>query len=134
MGLVLFLLSIRISEPGRLALNGIVVLFRTFIACLSIPMLAVTIHAKIGGPGRLPDLFPLDIWRYSAGGRGDQGMDAEDLEPQKKKPVLRNLDPMSIEELQGYIMEMKEEISRVEAKIIAKKAHLSAAAGFFKTP
>jgi uncharacterized small protein (DUF1192 family) len=61
-------------------------------------------------------------------------MDTDDLEPQKKKPVLRNLDPLSIEELQSYIMEMKEEISRVEAKIVAKKTHLSAAAGLFKTP
>jgi len=61
-------------------------------------------------------------------------MDIDDLEPQKKKPILRNLDPLSIEELQGYIAEMKEEIARVEAKIAAKQAHLSAAAGLFKTP
>jgi uncharacterized small protein (DUF1192 family) len=61
-------------------------------------------------------------------------MDTDDLEPQKKKPVLRNLDPLSIEELQSYIMEMKEEISRVEAKIAAKKTHLSAAASIFKAP
>jgi len=60
-------------------------------------------------------------------------MDIDDLEPQKKKPVLRNLDPLSIEELQSYILDMKEEISRVEAKIAAKQAHLSAAAGLFKT-
>ena len=60
-------------------------------------------------------------------------MDIDDLEPQKKKPVLHNLDPMSIEELQSYILDMKEEISRVEAKIAAKQAHLSAAAGLFKT-
>jgi len=61
-------------------------------------------------------------------------MDIDDLEPQKKKPVLRNLDPLSIEELQSYILDMKEEISRVEAKIAAKQAHLSAAAGLFKAP
>ena len=60
-------------------------------------------------------------------------MDIEDLEPQKKKPTLRNLDPLSIEELHAYIAEMKEEIARVEAKIAAKQAHLSAAAGLFKT-
>jgi len=35
-------------------------------------------------------------------------MDLEDLEPLKKKPALRNLDPLSIEELQAYIAEMKE--------------------------
>lgn len=61
-------------------------------------------------------------------------MDADDLEPQKKKSVLRNLDPMSIDELQAYIQEMKEEISRVEAKIAAKQAHLSVAATLFKPP
>lgn len=61
-------------------------------------------------------------------------MDFEDLEPLKKKPVLRNLDPLSIEELRDYIAEMKEEIARVEAKIAAKQAHLSAASGLFKTP
>ena len=61
-------------------------------------------------------------------------MDVDELEPQKKKPVLRNLDPLSIEELQAYILEMKEEISLVEAKIAAKQAHLSAAATLFKTP
>ncbi|HVI90265.1 MAG TPA: DUF1192 domain-containing protein [Dongiaceae bacterium] len=61
-------------------------------------------------------------------------MDLEDLEPLKKKPALRNLDPLSIEELQAYIAEMKEEIVRVEAKIAAKQAHLSAASGLFKTP
>ncbi|HWT97689.1 MAG TPA: DUF1192 domain-containing protein [Terriglobales bacterium] len=61
-------------------------------------------------------------------------MDFEDLEPLKKKPTLRNLDPLSIEELQAYIAEMKEEIARVEGKIAAKQAHLSAASGLFKTP
>jgi uncharacterized small protein (DUF1192 family) len=61
-------------------------------------------------------------------------MDFDDLEPLKKKPVLRNLDPLSVEELQTYIAEMKEEIARVEAKILAKQAHLSAASSLFKAP
>ena len=60
-------------------------------------------------------------------------MDTDDLEPQKKKPVPRNLDIMSIEELNNYIDDMKTEIRRVEEKIAAKKAHLSAAAGLFKS-
>lgn len=59
-------------------------------------------------------------------------MDLDDLEPRKKKPQLRNLDPLSVEELENYIAEMKAEILRVEQKIAAKKAHLSAAAGLFK--
>jgi uncharacterized small protein (DUF1192 family) len=60
-------------------------------------------------------------------------MDIEELEPQKKKPQPRNLDIMSIEELNSYIDDMKAEIRRVEEKIAAKKAHLSAASGLFKT-
>lgn len=60
-------------------------------------------------------------------------MDIEELEPQKKKPQPRNLDVLSIEELNNYIDEMKAEIRRVEEKIAAKKAHLSAASGLFKS-
>lgn len=60
-------------------------------------------------------------------------MDLDELEPRKQKPQLRNLDVMSVEELNDYIAEMKEEIRRVEEKIVAKKAHINAAAGFFKS-
>ncbi|HNB29152.1 MAG TPA: DUF1192 domain-containing protein [Alphaproteobacteria bacterium] len=60
-------------------------------------------------------------------------MDPEELEPRKQKPQLRNLDVLSIEELNDYIEEMRTEIRRVEEKIAAKKAHLSAAAGLFKS-
>lgn len=60
-------------------------------------------------------------------------MDTDDLEPRKPKPQLRNLDILSVEELNDYIEEMRTEIRRVEEKIAAKKAHLSAAAGLFKS-
>ena len=60
-------------------------------------------------------------------------MDPEELEPRKQKPQLRNLVVLSIEELNDYIEEMRTEIRRVEEKIAAKKAHLSAAAGLFKS-
>jgi uncharacterized small protein (DUF1192 family) len=60
-------------------------------------------------------------------------MDIEDLEPRKPKPQLRNLDVLSIEELNAYIEEMEAEIRRVEEKIAAKKAHINAAAGVFKS-
>jgi uncharacterized small protein (DUF1192 family) len=60
-------------------------------------------------------------------------MDIEDLEPRKPKPQLRNLDVLSIEELNAYIEEMQGEIRRVEEKIAAKKAHINAAAGLFKS-
>jgi uncharacterized small protein (DUF1192 family) len=60
-------------------------------------------------------------------------MDLEELEPRKQKPQPRNLDVLSIEELNAYIEEMRAEIRRVEEKIAAKKAHMSAAAGLFKS-
>ena len=60
-------------------------------------------------------------------------MDLEELEPKKQKPQPRNLDVLSIEELNNYIEEMRAEIKRVEEKIAAKKAHMSAVSGLFKT-
>jgi uncharacterized small protein (DUF1192 family) len=60
-------------------------------------------------------------------------MDLEELEPKKQKPQPRNLDVLSIEELKNYIEEMQAEIKRVEEKIAAKKAHINAAAGLFKS-
>jgi uncharacterized small protein (DUF1192 family) len=60
-------------------------------------------------------------------------MDLEELEPRKKTPAPRDLDRMSIEELQDYILSLETEIARVRAKIDAKKAHLAGAAGLFKT-
>jgi uncharacterized small protein (DUF1192 family) len=60
-------------------------------------------------------------------------MDLEELEPKKQKPQPRNLDVLSIEELNTYIEEMQAEIKRVEEKIATKKAHINAAAGLFKS-
>ena len=63
----------------------------------------------------------------------DKPMDTDDLEPRKAKPQPKNLDPMSVEELADYIESLKAEIRRVEENMQKKKAHLSAAAGLFKT-
>jgi uncharacterized small protein (DUF1192 family) len=60
-------------------------------------------------------------------------MDTDDLEPRKAKPKPRNLDPMSVEELAAYIEDLKAEIRRVEENMAKKKAHLTAAAGLFKS-
>jgi uncharacterized small protein (DUF1192 family) len=60
-------------------------------------------------------------------------MDTDDLEPHKAKPKLKNLGPMSIDELVGYVDELKAEIRRVEDDMARKKAHLNAAAGLFKS-
>ncbi len=59
-------------------------------------------------------------------------MDPEDLEPRKAKPKPKNLDPLSIDELNDYIAELEAEIARVKQEIAKKSAHLSAAAAFFK--
>ena len=59
-------------------------------------------------------------------------MDPEELEPRKKVPTPPDLDRMSIEELKDYIAAMEAEISRVKAKIEAKKTHLAGAASLFK--
>lgn len=45
------------------------------------------------------------------------------------KPVL---DAMGVEELRGYIGELREEIARVEAEIDRKQGHRSAAEAFFR--
>ena len=59
-------------------------------------------------------------------------MDLEDLEPRKAKPKPRNLDPLSVDELNDYIGELEAEIARVRQEIARKQAHRSAAAAFFK--
>jgi uncharacterized small protein (DUF1192 family) len=60
-------------------------------------------------------------------------MDTDDLEPRKAKPQPKNLDPMSVDELAGYIEDLKAEIRRVEENMARKRAHLNAAAGLFKS-
>ena len=55
----------------------------------------------------------------------------EDL-PQNMPKPKRDLDPMSIQELQEYIAEMHEEIERVRAEIAKKEAHRSGVEALFK--
>lgn len=57
----------------------------------------------------------------------------DDLDPKKKAAKLRNLEPMSVDELAAYIEELKAEIVRVEAEMGKKKAYANAASSFFKT-
>lgn len=59
-------------------------------------------------------------------------MDVEDLEPRKKAVAPKNLDAMSIDELNGYIAELQSEIDRARAKIAAKESHRAGAASLFK--
>ena len=56
----------------------------------------------------------------------------DDLEPQKQLPTVKNLEPLSLDELGQYIEEMKEEIMRTEKEIERKKASMDAASSIFK--
>jgi uncharacterized small protein (DUF1192 family) len=59
-------------------------------------------------------------------------MDPDELEPKKKPPAQKLLDPMSIGELEVYIGELQREIERVHAAIAAKRAVRSGADSLFK--
>jgi uncharacterized small protein (DUF1192 family) len=59
--------------------------------------------------------------------------DLDDLDPRQKKPQPKNLDAMNIEDLKEYVVVLKAELQRVEAKITAKQSHAAAAASLFKT-
>ena len=60
-------------------------------------------------------------------------MDADDLEPNKKKPELKNLEVLSIEALHDYIGELEAEIARVRDTIKGKQAARQDADSFFKS-
>ncbi len=59
-------------------------------------------------------------------------MDEEDLRPLKQKPQPKDLTPMAIAELEGYIADLEAEIARAKAAIVAKKAQRGGAEGLFK--
>ena len=58
-------------------------------------------------------------------------IDADELEPPKKKVEPLNLEIMSIEELEAYIVQLTSEIDRAKEKIDSKKAHRDAASAIF---
>lgn len=58
-------------------------------------------------------------------------MENDDRPLRAPKPK-RDLDPMSIDELEEYIGEMETEIVRVRAEIARKQAHRAGADIFFK--
>ena len=57
----------------------------------------------------------------------------DDLPKPKTKEFPRNLESLSIGELNEYIDELKAEIQKAEADIGKKKASQDAAANFFKS-
>ena len=58
--------------------------------------------------------------------------DTDDLEPRKKKPVAKDLNPMSIDDLETYIADLQAEIERARAVIASKKVARGGADAFFK--
>ena len=56
----------------------------------------------------------------------------DDLDPKKKPAKLKNLEPMSVDELMAYVEALQGEIVRAEAEIARKKAYAGAASSFFK--
>jgi uncharacterized small protein (DUF1192 family) len=59
-------------------------------------------------------------------------MDTDDLEPPRPKVATRDLDAMSVADLEAYIGELQGEIDRARAKIAAKQAHRSGATALFR--
>ena len=60
-------------------------------------------------------------------------MDADELDPIKKKPVKKDLTRMSVGDLKEYIADLKTEIARAEAAITTKEKARSGADSFFKS-
>ncbi len=60
-------------------------------------------------------------------------MDLDDLEPRDRPQPKKNLEVMSLEELQDYIAALKAEIERAEEEIAKKQDHRSSADAFFKS-
>ncbi len=56
----------------------------------------------------------------------------DDLPKKKTEEFPRNLERLSVSELQEYIGELKSEIERVEGEVTRKKASEEAASSFFK--
>ncbi len=59
-------------------------------------------------------------------------MDADDLDPIKPKPKRRDLEPLSVDELNGYIADLEAEIERARADIDKKLKHKASVEALFK--
>lgn len=57
----------------------------------------------------------------------------DDIDFQKPEPGLKNLEPLSIEELENYIQELESEIERARLDIEKKKKSEEAALAVFKS-
>jgi uncharacterized small protein (DUF1192 family) len=60
-------------------------------------------------------------------------MDLDDLEPRNRPTPKKNLDVMSVDELEDYVAALQAEIARTRDEIEKKRAHLSGADALFKS-
>ena len=59
-------------------------------------------------------------------------MDESDLEPRMRAPAKKNLEALSVTELEAYIVELEGEIERARAVIAARQRQRSGAEALFK--
>ena len=59
-------------------------------------------------------------------------MDPEDLEPRKTAPAPKNLEPLSVQELEAYIGELEAEIRRARQAIDGKRSVRAGAESLFR--
>jgi uncharacterized small protein (DUF1192 family) len=59
-------------------------------------------------------------------------MDMDELDPRRKPASQKPLDPLSVGELEDYLVSLEAEIVRVRAAIAAKQAHRAGLDGLFK--
>lgn len=59
-------------------------------------------------------------------------MEWDDLEPRKAKPKPKDLQPLSVAELDDYIAELEAEIIRAREMIAVKRKERSGAEGLFR--
>ena len=60
-------------------------------------------------------------------------MEIDDLEPRNRPPQKKNLEVMSVEELEDYVSSLKAEIARAEEEMSKKRDHRSSADALFKS-
>ncbi len=58
-------------------------------------------------------------------------IDPDDLDAPRPKTKRRDLQPMSVEELEDYIASLEEEIARADDMIAKKKAHKNGVEALF---
>jgi uncharacterized small protein (DUF1192 family) len=66
--------------------------------------------------------------------REGSAMEPEDLEPRTKTPPPKDLETMSIDQLEDYIGTLEAEIARARAAIAQKGSARDHAESFFKRP